>query len=148
MTPDVKGGHIIFLASELFCLAILSISEKTFFRGDLEITNYYITYYNSAFLITFFAPLLIGLGLIAYAFNINGKKKTLNINNKRISLTFIIIICSVILGIIFFIHGISNMDEISLRGFSTSYIFYLIFLVSLWGVIYIIHRFIISLIER
>lgn len=126
MKARLLKGSILFLACEFICFAFLSLFHQTFLKGDIEIMAFYEENYPSS--ITFFAPILIGIGLILLVYSLSGK----------VSLMASIVPISIALV---FIFGAATSEELTTFNyyFWHTYGPYLLILAFLWGAIFLLH---------
>jgi hypothetical protein len=124
MTQNVKGEKTIFLACEFICFALLSIGHKYLLEGSSANIAYYTDSYDSALLIIFFAPGLIGLGLILLAYHWNGHGKV----------AFLVPILF-IMALVLIFYAKANINSDAFNYFTTNYSIYLMFL-SILGMEY------------
>ena len=134
MTQSIKGEKTIFLACEFICFALLSIGHKYLLEGSAASIAYYIDSYDSALLIIFLAPGLIGLGLILLAYHWNGHGKVL------VFLAPILFIMALFL----ILYAKANMNSNAFDYFTKNYSIYLMFISILWYVVFKLHKLIID----
>lgn len=126
-TKLLKGGSLFF-ACECICFAFLNLSHQTFLKGDIERMAFYDENYPTS--ITFFGPILIGVGLILFIYSLDGKVNS------------IVSIIPVLIGLIFIINAAYGQESDSFYHYIQTYGPYLAILAFIWGGTFILHTII------
>jgi hypothetical protein len=128
---------ILFLGCEFICFSLLNIFHQTILKGDLQIIALYEENFSIPHSIAFYAPILIGIGLILIFYFLNGK--------VNLFASFVPILFAFLLII---------LDKNKMKSIEFDYYFlytympYLIFLTSLWIVVFFLHKLITSSVPK
>ena len=127
-TKLLKGG-ILFLACEFICFSFLSFLHQTFLNDDIKMMAFYEENYPNS--ISFFVPVLIGLGLILFVFFLSGE------------VNLLAPIVPILIAFYLIIDAATNMELAAFNYyFLRTYGPYLLILTILWGIVFGIHTII------
>jgi hypothetical protein len=116
---------VLFLGCEFICFFLLTLIHLNYLKEDLGIMAFYEEEYEIPYSITVYVPVLFGVGLISFAFFLNGNRNIWKILPTIIPIS------------IAFILFFENLKEFNYYIYT--YFPYLVILTILWGVVFILH---------
>jgi hypothetical protein len=137
MANKFINGLILFLGCEFICFSLLSYLHQTILKGDIGIIALYEENYSIPHSLAFYAPILIGIGLILYFLNKNGK------------VNFLMPFVPILAAFYLIFDAKNKMEPIAFDYyFVYTYMPYLGWLAVLWGVVFGLHKAITSLVPK